>query len=38
MRHGEFTTAESVFEFGCGTGRFALRLFEHHLSDTARYR
>lgn len=38
IRHGEFTTAESVFEFGCGTGRFALRLLEDHLSPTARYR
>lgn len=35
--HGQFHAAESVFEFGCGTGRFALRLFEEHLSDTARY-
>ena len=38
VQHGNFACAESVFEFGCGTGRFALRLFEHHLSDTARYR
>jgi len=38
IRHGEFTTAESVFEFGCGTGRFALRLLEDYLSPTARYR
>ncbi|MFQ5546793.1 MAG: class I SAM-dependent methyltransferase [Woeseia sp.] len=37
LLHGNFNTAESVFEFGCGTGRFALRLFEEHLSDTARY-
>ncbi len=36
--HGEFETAESVFEFGCGTGRFARRLFEEHLSPSARYR
>lgn len=36
--HGQFTSAESVFEFGCGTGRFALRLFEEYLSTTARYR
>jgi ubiquinone/menaquinone biosynthesis C-methylase UbiE len=27
-----------VFEFGCGTGRFALRMFEEYLSDTAHYR
>ncbi len=38
LRHGEFTSAESVFEFGCGTGRFALRLLEEYLSPTARYR
>ncbi|MDH3673346.1 MAG: class I SAM-dependent methyltransferase [Gammaproteobacteria bacterium] len=36
--HGDFTAAESVFEFGCGTGRFALHLFEEYLSNTARYR
>ena len=36
--HGDFTSAEFVFEFGCGTGRFALRLFEEYLSDMARYR
>ncbi len=38
MLHGQFGRAESVFEFGCGTGRFALRLFEEYLSPTARYR
>lgn len=38
LKHGDFTPAESVFEFGCGTGRFALRLFEEYLSDTAHYR
>ena len=38
LLHGDFTSAESVFEFGCGTGRFALRLFEEYLSNTARYR
>lgn len=38
LMHGDFTAAESVFEFGCGTGRFALRLFEECLSNTARYR
>lgn len=36
--HGDFRSAESVFEFGCGTGRFALRLFTNYLSETARYR
>ena len=38
LLHGDFGSAESVFEFGCGTGRFALRLLEKYLSDTARYR
>jgi len=38
LLHGDFESAESVFEFGCGTGRFALRLLEKFLSDTARYR
>jgi SAM-dependent methyltransferase len=38
LLHGDFTAAESVFEFGCGTGRFALHLFEEYLSNTARYR
>ena len=38
LLHGDFTSAESVFEFGCGTGRFALRLFDEYLSNTARYR
>lgn len=35
---GHFSSARSVFEFGCGTGRFGLRLLEEHLSGTARYR
>lgn len=38
LQHGDFTSAESVFEFGCGTGRFALRLFEEYLPDKAHYR
>jgi len=38
IRHGSFGSAESVFEFGCGTGRFAHRLFVQHLSDKSRYR
>ena len=38
LLHGDFTSAESVFEFGCGTGRFALRLFEEYLPNAARYR
>jgi ubiquinone/menaquinone biosynthesis C-methylase UbiE len=38
LLHGDFTSAESVFEFGCGTGRFARRLLEEYLSNTAHYR
>jgi ubiquinone/menaquinone biosynthesis C-methylase UbiE len=38
LLHGNFASAKSVFEFGFGTGRFALRLFDEYLSDTARYR
>jgi SAM-dependent methyltransferase len=38
LLHGNFTAAESVFEFGLGTGRFALRLFQEYLTNTARYR
>jgi len=38
LRHADFGSATSVFEFGCGTGRFAQRLLTEHLSPTARYR
>ena len=38
LLYGDFSSAESVFEFGCGTGRFARRLFEEYLSGAARYR
>jgi len=38
IRYGSFDTAESVFEFGCGTGRFAHRLFVQCLSSRSRYR
>lgn len=38
LRHGDFDSAEAVFEFGCGTGRFALRLFTEFLSLNACYR
>lgn len=38
LLHGDFASAETVFEFGCGTGRFALRLFEEYLPDKAHYR
>lgn len=38
IRHGDFPSAESVFEFGCGTGRFAQMLLRDHLGPTAAYR
>ncbi|MCP5068970.1 MAG: class I SAM-dependent methyltransferase [bacterium] len=37
-RCGSFDAAHNVFEFGCGTGRFAARLLGHHLPDTTHYR
>lgn len=35
---GEFGAAQRVFEFGCGTGRFARRLLTEYLPASARYR
>lgn len=32
-----FQDAQSVFEFGCGTGGFALRLLQHYLPGTSQY-
>lgn len=37
LQHGDFSSAQSVFEFGCGTGRFAQRLLEDRLPPGARY-
>jgi ubiquinone/menaquinone biosynthesis C-methylase UbiE len=37
IRNGAFDRAGAVFEFGCGTGRFAERLLERHLPVDARY-
>ncbi len=37
VAHSEFETARSVFEFGCGTGRFALEILERRLPAAARY-
>jgi ubiquinone/menaquinone biosynthesis C-methylase UbiE len=37
IHHGEFSAAQSVFELGCGTGRFAARLLADHLPETAAY-
>jgi ubiquinone/menaquinone biosynthesis C-methylase UbiE len=38
LRHADFGSAKSVFEFGCGTGRFAERLLRDFLPPDARYR
>lgn len=38
VAHAAFEEATSVFELGCGTGRFAAELLEHHLPATATYR
>ncbi len=35
--HSKLRGARSVFEFGCGTGRFAARLLGKVLPETARY-
>jgi ubiquinone/menaquinone biosynthesis C-methylase UbiE len=37
LAHAEFQRANAVFEFGCGTGRFAETLFSRHLPAAARY-
>src|SRR5919109_4073667 len=37
ISHGDVGRANRVFEFGCGTGRFALRLLAEHLPETACY-
>jgi ubiquinone/menaquinone biosynthesis C-methylase UbiE len=37
IAHGAFEQARSVFEFGCGTGRFAERLLDRHLPADAVY-
>jgi ubiquinone/menaquinone biosynthesis C-methylase UbiE len=37
VANSELQDAESVFEFGCGTGRLALELLQHHLPATASY-
>jgi ubiquinone/menaquinone biosynthesis C-methylase UbiE len=38
IRHGDFAAAFAVFEFGCGTGRFARMLLDDHLGRAATYR
>jgi trans-aconitate methyltransferase len=38
IAHSKLESAHSVFEFGCGTGRFGERLLERHLPSDAIYR
>lgn len=37
VAHARFGESQAVFEFGCGTGRFAARLLADHLSADCRY-
>jgi len=37
VAHSDFEDAHSMFEFGCGTGRLAARLFATLLPDDCRY-
>jgi ubiquinone/menaquinone biosynthesis C-methylase UbiE len=37
VRHADFGSAGTVFEFGCGTGKFAFDLLQRHLPATATY-
>jgi ubiquinone/menaquinone biosynthesis C-methylase UbiE len=37
VAHADFAQAHSVFELGCGTGRFAAQLLERHLPADAHY-
>ena len=37
IAHANFQDAQRVFEFGCGTGKFAARLLAEHLPTSATY-
>jgi ubiquinone/menaquinone biosynthesis C-methylase UbiE len=37
VAHANFQESRCVFEFGCGTGKFAARLLEKHLPSSASY-
>jgi ubiquinone/menaquinone biosynthesis C-methylase UbiE len=37
ISHANLQDAEAIFEFGCGTGKFAARLLEKHLRSSATY-
>jgi len=38
VAHSDFGSAHAVFEYGCGTGRFAVSLLSDHLPPNATYR
>lgn len=38
IEHGDFEHAHNVFELGCGTGRLAAHLLDHHLPLNCQYR
>lgn len=37
ITHAGFEDSQNVFEFGCGTGKFAARLLKNHLPSSALY-
>ena len=37
IAHANFHEAQKVFEFGCGTGKYASRLLKMHLSSSTKY-
>jgi ubiquinone/menaquinone biosynthesis C-methylase UbiE len=37
IAYGQFNTAQAICEFGCGTGRFAEKLFRNLLPGSTRY-
>ena len=37
VTHANFEQARAVFEFGCGTGRFAADLLSHRLAENSSY-
>ncbi len=38
VSYSDFRSARNVFEFGCGTGKFAVELLTRHLDGKCRYR
>lgn len=37
IEHAQFAEVQNIYEFGCGTGRFAARLLTDHLPASATY-